>query len=449
MRALQSPNLLSRLLKINRVYKAFRSELAPRSHPRRQIMATAGVAQTATKPLNHHFTGLPTTVFTVMTNLAIEHNSVNLGQGFPDEEGPDKMLEIAGEALIHHHNQYPPMMGLPETRQAVAEHSLRYCGLPLDWASETLITVGATEALAAAFLGLLNPGDEVVLFDPMYDSYVPICTVAGADVRVVRLPDGEWAVPHEQLAAAFNSKTKLIVVNTPHNPTGKVFTKPDLEYIADLCRQYNVYAILDEVYEHLVFDGSQHVSLRSLPGMAERCLRIGSAGKTFSFTGWKIGWLTGPKPLVAAAAKAHQFLTFTVASSLQRSVAYGLQNERSFFEGLGRQLQKKREFLADRLSRIGFRVLPAQGTYFLVADFRPLLPAGSRETDVEFCKRLTVEAGVTVIPVSAFYTGEDPPVHMVRFCFCKEDQKLAKAASLLEAYFATQKSSNNGPTTPS
>ncbi|KAL0036368.1 hypothetical protein WJX77_004690 [Trebouxia sp. C0004] len=388
------------------------------------------------KPLNGLFTGLPTTIFTVMTNLAIKHKTINLGQGFPDEEGPERMKQLVGAATTNQHNQYPPMFGLPELRQAVARHSKAYSGIDVQWDTETLVTVGATEAIAASFLGILNEGDEVIMFDPMYDCYGSMARRAGGIVKAVKLKVEDWSVDRKHLQDAFSAKTKLVVVNTPHNPTGKVFSKEDLQFIADLCIQYNTYVLLDEVYEHLVFGGSQHVSLRSLPGMQERSIRIGSAGKTFSFTAWKIGWVTGPSSLINAIAKAHQFLVFTVPSNLQQAVAYGLDNESSFFTTLGHSLEQKRTYLAQRLKKIGFNVLPAQGSYFLMADFRPLLPEGSNEDDVGFCNRITVEAGVTALPVSAFYVSPDPPRYLVRFCFCKADEKLHKACDLLEKYFA-------------
>ncbi|KAK9823662.1 hypothetical protein WJX72_004501 [[Myrmecia] bisecta] len=284
-------------------------------------------------------------------------------------------------------------------------------------------------------MALLNEGDEAIFFEPLYDAYLPLCQRCGGVVKTVKLNPHDWSVPREELAAAFSPKTKLILVNSPHNPTGKVFSDADLDFIAELCRQHNVYAVLDEVYEHLVFPGHRHVSLRTLPGMSERSVRIGSAGKTFSFTAWKVGWVTGPSHLVTAITKAHSFMIFTVPSNLQRAVAHGLDHEQNFFLSMGAALQRKRDYLADRLSAIGFRILPAQGTYFLVADFSPLLPEGSVEGDVDFCHRLTVDGGVTVLPVSAFYSGQGAPRTLVRFCFCKDDAKLVKACDLLEQYF--------------
>ncbi|EIE23119.1 PLP-dependent transferase [Coccomyxa subellipsoidea C-169] len=381
------------------------------------------------KPFNENLSNLGTNIFSVMTSLSLQNKSINLGQGFPDEEGPDEMKRRAGAAVFEHTNQYPPMFGIAEARQAVARHSAAHSGLAVDWQTETLITVGATEALASAFMGILNRGDEVIIFDPQYDAYIPLCIANGGVPKVVKLDPSDWSVPHDQLAAAFNDKTKLILINSPHNPTGKVFSVEDLQFIADLCKQWGAYAVLDEVYEHLVFEGSQHVSLRSLPGMHDRCIRIGSAGKTFSLTAWKVGWVTGPPALISAVASAHQFITFTVPSAMQHAVAYGLDNEATFYRGLGELLHQKRLFLEKQLTDVGFRVLPAQGTYFLVADFRD-------ENDVQFCQRLTIEAGVTAIPVSAFYASKDPPRSLIRFCFCKDDEKLRQACAALKKYFS-------------
>ncbi|KAK9832533.1 hypothetical protein WJX81_006591 [Elliptochloris bilobata] len=384
------------------------------------------------KPVNSYLDSIKTTIFSVMSALAVEHSAVNLGQGFPDDEGPDAMKEKAAAALYDHNNQYPPYAGVAELKQAVARHSERYSGIPVDAATETLVTVGASEALTCAFLGLVNRGDEVILFDPQYDLYAPAATFAGAVIRTVQLDPNDWSVPHAAMEAAFSERTKLVLINSPHNPTGKVFSDEDLAFIAGLCVKHNTYAVCDEVYEHLVFEGSHHRSLRTFPGMADRAVRVGSAGKTFSFTAWKIGWVTGPARLVTAVAKAHQFVTFTVASSLQRAVAYGLDHEVAFYTGLGKMLEGKRAYLERRLKEIGFQVLPAQGTYFLIADF-------STETDTDFSIRLTKEAGVTTIPVSAFYISADPPRTLVRFCFCKTDDKLRQACDALESFFGKRR----------
>ncbi|GBF97164.1 aminotransferase [Raphidocelis subcapitata] len=409
--------------------------------------AAAGAAAAApAKPLNAAFSTWPTTVFEVMSKLAAAHQSVNLGQGFPDEEGPAAMKAAAAAALTAHHNQYPPMMGVPELRQAVARHSAREQGIPCDWATETLVTVGATEGIAAAFMGLCNPGDEVIVFEPLYDSYVGMCAQVGAKLVAVQLQPPEWSIPEQQLEAAFSERTKFILVNTPHNPTGKVFSRAELELIARLAERHGAYVLSDEVYEHLTFPGAApHVSIRSLPRMRERTIRLGSAGKTFSLTAWKIGWMEGPERLLAPCVKAHQFLVFTVPSSLQRAVAEGLDGEegRAFYSSLGAECARQRALLRPRLEAIGFRVLPARGTYFLVADAAPFLRPG--EDDVAFAKRLTAEGGVTVIPVSAFYAdAARAPASLVRFCYCKEDAKLAAACERLEAYLGGGKAGGGG-----
>ncbi|KAI3436192.1 hypothetical protein D9Q98_002247 [Chlorella vulgaris] len=391
---------------------------------------------------NTTFSELPTTVFETMSLLAAKHQSTNLGQGFPDNEleGPASMKELVNSSMYEHSNQYPQLMGLPQLRQAVAAHSERHAGIPVDPQTEVLITVGATEALAAAFLGLLNAGDEVIFFEPSYDSYLPMVRRAGGVPRIVQLQQPNWSIDAGELEAAFSPATKLLVLNTPHNPTGKVFSLQELQLIAGLCQKHGCLCLLDEVYEHLVFPGHQHITLRSLPGMHDRCLRIGSAGKTFSFTAWKVGWITGPQALIAAVTKAHQFIVFTVPSAIQRAVAFGLDEEQSFYCGLGEALSRKRRLLADQVAALGFRVLPAEGTYFLVADFAGLLPGGSQEDDVAFCYRLTAEAGVTLIPVSAFYADRaTAPRTLVRFVFCKTDEKLQTACDKLRAYFNAAK----------
>ncbi|MEW5312345.1 MAG: hypothetical protein WDW38_003986 [Sanguina aurantia] len=388
------------------------------------------------KPLNTLFSSLPTTIFSVMSQLAVAHNSVNLGQGFPDEEGPAEMKRLAGQTLFDHHNQYPSLLGVPELRQAVARHSERYTGVVVDWQTEALVTVGATEGIAAALLGLINPGDEIIMFDPMYDSYVSMAKRSGANIVPVKLSLPNFSVPREELAAAFGPNTKAILVNSPHNPSGVVFSRSDMEFIAQLCCQHDAIALCDEVYQHQVFGGAEHVSLRSLPGMLNRSIVMGSAGKTFSFTAWKVGWMTGPAALLSPIIKAHQFLVFTVAPSLQRAVAHGLDNEAGFYRSLGPSLERKRSLLAGTLSAIGFTVLPGNGAYFLVADASSFLKPG--ETDTEFAIRLTVEAGVTCIPISGFYVSPSPPVHLVRFCYCKEDEKLISAGERLATYFNAQ-----------
>ncbi len=384
------------------------------------------------KPANPILSEYGTTVFTVMSALAVEHGAINLGQGFPDEDGPEDVRRAAAAAVTDGPNQYPPMMGLPELRRAVAEHNGRFYGLDVDWQQEVMVTSGATEALAACFLGLLEPGDEVVLIEPLYDSYLPMVRRAGAVPRLVRMEPPDWALPREALAAAFSARTKLVVVNSPHNPAGKVFDADELAFIAELVLAHDAVAVCDEVYEHLVFDGGAHVPLMTLPGMRGRCLRIGSAGKTFSMTGWKVGYVTAAPALLTAAAKAHQFLTFTTPPHLQTAVAYGLAKEDRYFGALAGAMQAKRDRLAAGLDSCGLDVLPSAGTYFLTVDFRPV---GFNGDDVAFCRHITVEAGVTAVPVSAFYQDGDVD-HFARFCVCKRDEVLDEAVARLARHFA-------------
>jgi aspartate/methionine/tyrosine aminotransferase len=338
-----------------------------------------------------------TTIFTVMSALAVEHGAINLGQGFPDTDG-----------------------------------------IEADPNGEVVVTSGATEAITACLMALLNPGDEVVLIEPLYDTYLPVVKLLGAVPRLVRLSPPEWALPRAELAAAFGPRTKALLINSPMNPTGKVFSEGELGFIADLLQQHDAYAICDEVYEHLIFDGVRHIPLMTLPGMRERCLRVGSAGKTFSLTGWKVGYITAPRPLATVATKAHQNLTFTTAPNLQRAVAVGLAKDDSYFRGLAADQQAKRDRLAEGLRRLGFTVLPTSGSYFITADFSPLFPRGFNGTDADFCRTLTTEAKVTAIPVSAFYESE-PPRTYARFAFCKRPDVLDAALARIAEWIGRRR----------
>jgi N-succinyldiaminopimelate aminotransferase len=390
------------------------------------------------KPANELLSGIGTTVFTVMSALAVQHGAINLGQGFPDTDGPDDVLAAAAAALHDGRNQYPPLTGVPELRSAVAAINARFYGLDIDPATEVVVTSGATEAITASLMALLNPGDEVVLIEPLYDTYLPIVRMLGAVPRLVRLQPPKWELPRAELAAAFGPKTKAILLNTPMNPTSKVFTAAELAFIADLLVKHDAYAVCDEVYEHLTYDGWRHIPLMTLPGLRERCLRIGSAGKTFSLTGWKVGYITAPSPLALLAARAHQNLTFTTPPNLQRAVAVGLAKDDAYFAGLSGALEAKRDRLAAGLAAIGFGVLPSQGSYFVSADFSPLGFAGD---DVAFCRHITEAAKVTAIPLSAFYdaAGGPAPGHYARFAFCKADAILDEAVSRLERHFSARR----------
>ncbi len=376
---------------------------------------------------NRVFAKYGTTIFEVMSGLAREHGAVNLGQGFPDGNGPADVREVAARALEDRPNQYPPMTGLIELREAVAAHDRRFYGLELDPAREVLVTSGATEALASCLLGLLNPGDEVVLFEPAYDSYVPIIELAGATPRFVRLEAPDWTLDRDALANAFSDKTALVILNSPMNPSGKVFDEAELDAIAELVIAHDAVCVCDEVYEHLVFDDAAHIPLMTRPGMRERCARIGSAGKTFSLTGWKVGYISAPAQLLGSIARAHQFLTFTTPPNLQVAVAYGLGKDDSYFEELRSQMQRKRDFLRKGLEALGFSVASCQGTYFLNADYSGL---GFDMKDVEFCRHLAIEAKVAAVPTSAFY-HDDLHRTVVRFCFCKDDATLEQALANL------------------
>ncbi|AQS88590.1 transaminase [Neoasaia chiangmaiensis NBRC 101099] len=385
------------------------------------------------KSPNNYLAGLPTTIFTVMSQLAVEHDAVNLGQGFPDTEGPAALIDAAADALRDNRNQYAPLTGLPELREAVARSNARSYGLSVDPDREVVVTSGATEAIAACLMAVVESGDEVVLIEPLYDTYLPVLRMIGATPRCVRLHPPEWTLVADELRAAFGTKTKAILLNSPMNPSGKVFSVAELDLIADLVREFDAYAVCDEVYEHLTF-GVAHVPLMTRPGMRERCMRIGSAGKSFSLTGWKVGYVTAPPALAALVAKAHQLLVFATAPNLQRAVAVGLNLEEDYFHELADDLRRKRDLLATGLHALGFPTLPADGSYFVVADISR--HAEGRD-DVAFCRDLVRTARVAAIPVSAFYApdGPEPPRHLIRFAFCKREAVLQEALSRLGGVF--------------
>lgn len=444
--------------------------------------------------LNPAFAASGTTIFATMSALAAERGCVNLGQGFPDVDGPGEIKRAAAEHLLSRPQQYAPAGGIPELRAAIAEHSRVHSGLPLgsegdggkgssksDGSNNVVVTAGATEALAAAILGVVAPGDKVVLLDPSYDSYAPMVRAAGAEPVALALrppttststsspesspssASSSWSLPpREELERALGDRTKMMIVNSPHNPTGKVFAMEELETIAEIVREKDpegtkLFLLLDEVYQHLVHpksnngnDGEKeqgggeqqqqqqkklHVSLATLPGMAQRSIRVGSAGKTFSLTGFKVGWATSSSAELAAATfRAHQFLTFCVPPSLQAGVAAGFERESSYFLNLGAELAEKRERLAGWIEKAGFVPLPAEGTYFLVADAAALML--QEESDSDFCVRLARDGGVAAIPLSALYADRGhAPRTLVRFCFCKKDEVLDEGGRRLVAFW--------------
>jgi len=387
------------------------------------------------KPTNPIFTGIETTIFETMSRLAMAHNAVNLGQGFPDVDGPEDIRKVAAEALLEGPNQYPPMLGLPELRQAVADANKRFYGLDIDWQTEVLVTSGATEALADTIMALIEPGDEVILIEPLYDCYLPLVKRAGGIPVRVRVTPPAWQLDLDTLADAFTENTKAILINNPMNPAAKVFDDREFNEIANLCVKHDVFAICDEVYEHLVFDGGTHWPLMNFKGMRERCVRIGSAGKTFSLTGWKVGYITGAPKLLEPIAKAHQFVTFTTPPNLQKAVAYGIAKDDSYYETLAAELQAKRDRMAAGLQELGFGVLPCAATYFLTCDISELELG---DNDVDVCMKLVEEAGVAAVPVSAFYAS-DAPTQFIRFCFCKRDEVIDDALSRLSAYLLPDK----------
>ena len=369
------------------------------------------------------------TIFAEMTELAARTGAVNLGQGFPDTDGPAGMLEVARSAIASGHNQYPPGSGIPELRTAVAEYQAARYNLRYDPDTEVLITVGATEAISAALLALVGHGDEVLLIEPYYDSYPAAVALAGASRRCVPLTaDGDrFALDIDALAAAITPATRVLVLNSPHNPTGTVLQRGELQALAALVVEHDLLVITDEVYEHLVFDAVQHLPIATFPGMAQRTLSVSSAGKTFSVTGWKIGWVCGPAQLVAAVRAVKQFVTFVGGAPFQPAVAHALRVEHDWVAAHRRALERKQQRLAAGLRTAGFGVRRSEGTYFVCADVRPLgYPDGLR-----FCRELPARAGVVAVPVQVFVDDPLPWRHLVRFAFCKREEVLDEAITRL------------------
>ena len=370
--------------------------------------------------------GFGTTVFAEMSALAEQTGAINLGQGFPDRDGPVEVADAAVAAIRAGRNQYPPGPGIPELRHAIAMHQKRFYGLEFDADREVLVTAGATEAITAAVLALCDAGDEVVVFEPFYDSYGAAIALAGARRRVVPLEPPGWTFDPDRLAAAVTRRTRCILLNSPHNPTGKVFSPAELEAVADLCRRHDLVAITDEVYEHLIFEGV-HVPLCTLPGMADRTLTVSSAGKTFSFTGWKVGWVCGPAPLVSAVRTVKQFLTYVNGAPFQPAVAAGLALPDGYFAGAAAALRDGRDRLCAGLAAAGFEVFRPAATYFTVVGIAGL---GS-DDGVSFCRDLPGRGGVVAVPAAAFYDDPRQPRPLVRFAFCKQPEILDEAVRRL------------------
>ncbi|MEU3028141.1 pyridoxal phosphate-dependent aminotransferase [Streptomyces incarnatus] len=366
-------------------------------------------------------------VFAEMSALAAEHDAVNLGQGFPDTAGPQTVVESAVRALRAGHHQYPPVPGLPGLRRAVADHQRRFYGLDIDPDREVVVTTGASEALAAALLALTSPGDEVVALEPFYDSYAACASLAGATLVPVRLHAPDFTFDTRDLAAAITGRTRVLLLNTPHNPTGAVLSAEQLREVAALARAHDLLVISDEVYEHLVFEGV-HQPVAALPGMFERTLTVSSAGKSFSFTGWKVGWATGPADLVTAVREVKQHLSFAGGTPFQHAVADALRLPDEYFATATDGLRRRRDLMTDGLRALGFDVRPPRGTYFVTADITPL---GERD-GLEFCRALPRRCGVAAIPHQVFYTDPDAGRRHVRFAFCKRESVLRQALDRLK-----------------
>ncbi len=388
------------------------------------------------EPLTQRLRGFGASIFAEMTALAVETGAINLGQGFPDYNGPQEVLNIAQRNIEQGANQYPPGIGLPDLRQAISEHQKRFWNLSYDPDSEVLVTMGATEALAGALLGILNEGDEVIVFEPLFDTYAGCVALAGAVLSPVTLrpqDNGRYGFDPEELRRSVNKRTRMILLNSPHNPTGMVFTRDELELVADIARENDLIVISDEVYEHLTFNNAVHIPIASLSDMHERTITISSGGKSFNTTGWKIGWACGPSSLISATRMAKQLFTFAGGTPFQSAIAAGLRLPDSYFLQLARDLQNKRDILMSALTDSGLSPISPEGTYFITADIRHRLP----NTDsLTFCRTLPYDCGVVAIPGGVLYDPRhsDEGKYLVRFAFCKQEATLFEAAERLRAW---------------
>ncbi len=401
-----------------------------RSNPSPIARRDALYARLVRDPTTSRLAAFGTTIFSRMSALGIQTGSINLGQGFPDTDGPPEVLDAAIAAIRSGQNQYPPVLGVAELRQAIAEHQQRFWGMSVDPDTEVLVTAGATEALAGSLLGILEDGNEVIVFEPMFDSYQACIALAGATVVPITLQPGVdgYTFDEERLRSAVTPRTRLILLNTPHNPTGKVFTHAEMLTIAEVALEHDLLVVTDEVYEHLVFDGREHIPMANLPGMWERTLTISSGGKTFSTTGWKIGWICGPQPLVRAAMKAKQFLTYVNGAPFQPAIAVGLRLGDDYFAGLAERLQNARDALARGLGEAGFAVYPSEATYFTTVDITPVRPDGD---GMALCEQLPHLIGVVAVPNEVFYVDPARGRNLVRFACCKRPEVIDEAVERL------------------
>ncbi len=401
-----------------------------RSNPSPIARRDALYARLVRDPTTSRLAAFGTTIFSRMSALGIQTGSINLGQGFPDTDGPPEVLDAAIAAIRSGQNQYPPVLGVAELRQAIAEHQQRFWGMSVDPDTEVLVTAGATEALAGSLLGILEDGNEVIVFEPMFDSYQACIALAGATVVPITLQPGVdgYTFDEERLRSAVTPRTRLILLNTPHNPTGKVFTHAEMLTIAEVALEHDLLVVTDEVYEHLVFDGREHIPMANLPGMWERTLTISSGGKTFSTTGWKVGWICGPQPLVRAAMRAKQFLTFANGAPFQPAIAVGLRLGDDYFADLAGGLQNARDALALGLGEAGFTAYPSEATYFTTVDITPVRPDGD---GMALCEQLPHLIGVVAVPNEVFYVDPARGRNLVRFACCKRPEVIDEAVERL------------------